>query len=121
MFNAIGNNKMGTSKLVQIHLNFPTNINFQKIRHKNLVGFLILFRASINIFIIFGNVLMPQLNGKRLLFQLNKENKKKEKAARGFSAKVPSSPPVARHGCSDRALLHRPLRTSSPLSHFPGG
>ena len=50
-----------------------------------------------NIFIIFGNDLMPHLDCHRLLFQLIKKTEK-ENAARGFSAKT-SSPSL----CSDRA------------------
>ena len=83
--------KWDQPKLVQITLNFQTNIKCPKNSKENMVGFLMLFWASMNIFINFGNVLMPQLIRKGPLFQLKIENRKEEKGSGGFSRKMPSS------------------------------
>ena len=49
-------------------LNFETKLKISKFQNKIMVSFIILLGATLFIFIIFENVLMPQLNCQSMLF-----------------------------------------------------
>ena len=75
-----------------------------------MVSFIILLGATLIIFIIFEQVLMPQLNCQSLLFSKKGKNRKEKNARKGFSQNGHRLLP-----CSDRATIElAPVVATAP-------